>query len=51
MFGLEGEAYRFDVVTVVLNQAETGVPEVELLRSFWRDDKFRKRRWTEHFYD
>ncbi len=51
MFGLEGEAYRFDVVTVVLNESESTVPEIELLRSFWRDDQFRKRRWREYFYD
>jgi len=51
MFGLEREAYRFDVVTVVLNESESVVPEIELLRSFWRDDQFRKRRWRQHFYD
>ena len=51
MFGLEGEAYRFDVVTVVLNETESTVPEIELLRSFWRDDQFRKRRWRQYFYD
>jgi putative endonuclease len=51
LLGLEGEAYRFDVVTVVLNAAEPEVPEIELLRNFWREDQLRKRRWAEHFYD
>jgi len=49
MLGLEGEPYRFDVVTVVLNDNEPARPEIELLRSFWRDDQFRQRRQRRHY--
>jgi putative endonuclease len=49
MLGLAGEPYRFDVVTVVLKEGHA--PEIELLRNFWREDQFRKRTWTSHFYD
>ena len=45
MLGIESEAHRYDVVTVVLNDDST--PHVELLRNFWTEDSLRKRRW--HF--
>ena len=52
MFGLEAEAYRFDVVTVVLppsySQA-TGL-QIELLRSFWTDAQLKKRPSKEWYY-
>jgi putative endonuclease len=51
MFGLRGEPFRYDVVSVVLPPEEEGgvrqAPRVEVLRNFWTDDKFRKRRWAE----
>jgi putative endonuclease len=51
MFGIRGEPFRYDVVSVVLPPAdERGVrraTRVEVLRNFWTDEKFRKRRWTE----
>jgi putative endonuclease len=51
MFGLKGEPFRYDVVSVVLPPAEEGgvrqAPRVEVLRNFWTDEKFRKRRWVE----
>jgi putative endonuclease len=51
MFGLQGEPFRYDVVSVVLPPEDVrGVrqaPRVEVLRNFWTDEKFRKRRWTE----
>jgi putative endonuclease len=51
MFDLTGEPYRYDVVSVVLppedESGKTPPPRLELLRNFWRDDKFRKRRWTD----
>lgn len=53
LIGLMGEPYRYDVVTVVLPPAELGrlsVPQIELLRNFWTDEKFRKRRWTASAY-
>jgi putative endonuclease len=51
LLGLAEEAYRFDVVSVLLAPAdETGpapAPRLQLLRSFWTEDKFRKRSWAD----
>ncbi len=53
MFDVEGEPYRYDVVTVVMPEAigESLGLEIELLRNFWQEAKLRKRRWSEYFYD
>lgn len=55
MFGLTNASYRYDVVSVILPHEEanvsTGPPRIELLRNFWTDDKFRKRRWSDTPYD
>jgi len=56
--GVASAPYRYDVVSVVLppttSKVEAGQadvsesrPRVELLRNFWTDAKFRKRRWTD----
>lgn len=49
MFGLLGAPFRYDVVSVIAPPAdEDGVmppARVQLLRNFWTDEKFRKRRW------
>jgi putative endonuclease len=45
MLGIEKDAHRYDVVTVVLNNDPT--PQIELLRNFWTEASLRKRRW--HF--
>ncbi|HKS29782.1 MAG TPA: YraN family protein [Pyrinomonadaceae bacterium] len=53
LLGLTDEPHRYDVVTVVLPPAEGSrapVPKIELLRNFWTDEKFRKRRWTTSAY-
>lgn len=51
MFGLKDAPYRYDVVSVILPPADgEGVeprPRLEVLRNFWTDAKFRKRRWTD----
>jgi len=49
MFGIEDEPHRYDVVTVVLNDAST--PEIKLLRNFWTEESLRKHRWQTNFYD
>jgi len=41
MLGIEDEPHRYDVVTVVLNDAST--PQIELLRNFWTEKSLRKR--------
>jgi putative endonuclease len=54
MLGLTGEAYRYDVVTVVLPSAEKQIaagPRIELLKNFWTDKKLRKRNWPEARWD
>ena len=50
LFGVMGEPYRYDVVSILLPPAEEGreaVPRIELLRNFWTGEKFRKRCWAE----
>ena len=51
LFGVFSAPYRYDVVSVIAPPAETdGVlppARLELLRNFWTDEKFRKRRWSD----
>lgn len=44
IFGVYEMAYRFDVVTVLL--AKHTEPEIELIKDFWTEGKFRKRNWS-----
>ena len=49
--GVGAAPYRYDVVSVVLPEARDDDPDAtrpraELLRNFWTDAKFRKRRWA-----
>ena len=50
MLGIESEPYRFDVVTVVLNDEST--PRIELLRNFWTEESIRRKRYwsSDPFY-
>ncbi len=54
LMGQTSAPHRYDVVSVVLpppdDEGRAAPPRVELLRDFWTDAKFRKRRWRE-FYD
>jgi putative endonuclease len=43
LLGLQTAPHRYDVVTVLL--PPDAPPRVELLRNFWTEEKFRKRRW------
>jgi putative endonuclease len=49
-FSLTDMPYRYDVVSVILPEADTvapsPAPSLQLLRNFWTDEKFRKRRWA-----
>lgn len=51
MFGLTDTPYRYDVVSVVWPSADIddrgSAPRLQLLRNFWTDEKFRKRRWSD----
>jgi len=53
MFGLVGEPYRYDVITIVFGEDEGArvSPEIELLRSYWTEDQLRKRAWSDRYYD
>ena len=53
MLGLAGSSYRYDVVSIVLpgeNEASSSL-QIDILRGFWTEDKLRKRRWQERYYD
>ena len=52
MFGLIDSPYRYDVVTVVLPAEDDKAArlQVDVLRSFWTEEKLRKRRWSEMSY-
>jgi putative endonuclease len=49
LLGLADAPRRYDVVTVILPppgaDGHAAAPRVELLRGFWMEEKFRKRRW------
>lgn len=53
LMGLASSHHRYDVVSVVLPPPEEGgiepPPRVELLRNFWTEEKFRKRRWSDGY--
>jgi len=51
MFDLANEPYRYDVITVVLPAEEKQTPDVQLLRNYWREDQFRKRAWSDNYWD
>lgn len=48
-FGLRDVKVRFDAVTVVAVEPS---PQIDLVKGFWNEAKFRKRNWSENgFYD
>ena len=52
MMGLASAPFRYDVVSVLLpsppdDAGHAPAPSLRLLRNFWTDAKFRKRRWTD----
>ena len=53
MFGLIGEPYRYDVITIVFAEEddERVTPRIDLLRSYWTEDQLRKRTWSDRYYD
>ena len=52
-FGVTDELYRYDVVSVLLpppgEDGRAPAPRIELLRNFWTEEKFRKRRWSDTY--
>ncbi|HEX8142356.1 MAG TPA: YraN family protein [Pyrinomonadaceae bacterium] len=55
MLGQTSAPYRYDVVSVLLPGADADTqtlrPRLQLLKNFWTDGKFRKRRWSGAHYD
>ena len=51
IFGLTEAAYRYDVVSIVWPSGADDDVQIEVLRSFWSEAKFRKRSWPEHHWD
>ena len=51
LLDLDSVPFRYDVVSVLLpppdEDGQATAPRLRLLRSFWTEDKFRKRRWTD----
>jgi putative endonuclease len=50
MMGLINAPYRYDIVTV-LAKPDNDQPRIELLKSFWTDEKLRKRTWQDRRWD
>jgi putative endonuclease len=52
-FDLEGDPYRYDVVTVVLPTEEKRAAdwEIQLLRNYWTEANLRKRAWSGAYYE
>lgn len=49
IFRLSQMSFRFDVVSIVLSPGEE--PEIDLIKGFWSESKFRKKRvWTGDIY-
>jgi putative endonuclease len=44
IFGIRDVKYRYDVVTIVIKRGR--LPEIELVKGFWTEAKFRKRAWS-----
>ena len=49
IFGLTRDPYRYDVLSIVIPPVEQSLndPQIELLRNFWSEEKFRKRGFLE----
>ncbi|MEP6707016.1 MAG: YraN family protein [Pyrinomonadaceae bacterium] len=55
MLDLMDAPYRYDVLSLILPASDTEaaavVSSATLLKNFWSDSKFRKRRWSDASYD
>ncbi len=47
IFNVRPLNFRYDAVSVIL--PDSGKPEIELVRNFWTEDKFRKKFWNSEF--
>ena len=53
MLGLENSAYRYDVVSIVLPAEKDPAAklQIEILRGFWTEEKLRKRRQHDRYWE
>lgn len=53
MFGLAGEPFRYDVVSVVLPPAADRAEEfeIQLLRNYWTEDALKKKIWSGAYWE
>lgn len=47
IFNLQKMKFRYDVVGIVLNGKKA--PKIEIFKSFWTDEKFKKKFWADEF--
>lgn len=47
LFGLQDIRFRYDVVSIVLN--DSAKEKIELFRAFWTEEIFRKKFWSDDF--
>lgn len=48
IFRLKNIKFRYDVVSIVLNNKETP-PKIEIFKGFWSESKFAKKFWADEF--
>jgi putative endonuclease len=48
IFGLQNTNFRYDVVSIVLNDKKS--PNIELFKGFWTEGKFRKKSWNDEIW-
>ena len=51
LFHLQGQPYRFDVVTIVMSDEVPARPKIQLLKNFWNEDTLKKRCWSDVHFD
>lgn len=44
-FGLQKQRFRYDVISVILKDKKN--PEIEIIKGFWNENKFRKKFWLD----
>lgn len=49
IFNLENVRFRYDAVSIILNGKKA--PKIEIFKNFWTEDKFRKKSWSDDFYN
>ncbi len=48
IFGLQQMNFRYDVVSIVLNEKKS--PKIEHFKAFWTEAKFRKKSWNDEIW-